>query len=485
MRARSIAWVLGVAAACADPGDARDAGTDPGGSEATSDPPATSEATGSDSSGLVTTSSSGLDSSSSSDESTGEMSPMGWTPQLDGWDLHCKLISDESVEDPTANATHTRFNLRGTDLGIPVEIDGALHLFFGDTHGYRVIWAPGEDPDSVAFVDAAAVAADPTVLCSQLQFYVTPDVPSVAAGVDASIERDFAGGFMVPPRGESIDTYVLNHPEPFPNIPGSFEVPAGALAIDDALYLFWAGRAEFDPYARMTLSYLARWDAPRDLPTYQIVRPIDSMYDGALGGHFMQILPFVVDDAVYMLGTGEYRRSGVYLARVPLRGLESGTGQEVWDPIARAWVEPTAAIEPMFDSDGVGELGGVFVPGPDVFAVMYQRELHGAGGAITDNRIVLRTAPHPTGPWSDAVTIIDMADPAFQAAHCCGTTCVGDQILHCNSAGLYGSYVLPYPVVTPQRDGAMLVELPFLASTWNPYNVALFEARVLLQPTSE
>jgi hypothetical protein len=209
------------------------------------------------------------------------------------------------------------------------------------------------------------------------------------------------------------------------------------------------------------------------------------MYDGALGGHFMQILPFVVDDAVYMLGTGEYRRSGVYLARVPLRGLESGTGQEVWDPIASAWVEPTAATEPMFDSDGVGELGGVFVPGPDVFAVMYQRELHGAGGAITDNRIVLRTAPHPTGPWSDAVTIIDMADPAFQAAHCCGTTCVGDQILHCNSAGLYGSYVLPYPVVTPQRDGAMLVELPFLASTWNPYNVALFEARVLLQPTSE
>jgi hypothetical protein len=155
--------------------------------------------------------------------------------------------------------------------------------------------------------------------------------------------------------------------------------------------------------------------------------------------------------------------------------------------VAGTWADPAAIdptiIEPMFDSDGVGELGGVFVPGPDLFLVMYQRELHDDGGAIVDNRIVLRTASDPTGPWSDALTVIDMADPAFGAAHCCGATCVGAQILHCDSAGLYGAYVLPYPVVTQTDGGGWALELPFLASTWNPYNVVLFEARVRLHPT--
>lgn len=480
-----IAWVLGAATACGGPGASREGGTEP---EATASSSEATSTTGTAESGATTgstasTSSSDGSSGSLESGSTGETPSEGWTPSLESYSLLCKLISDEGTEDPTANATHTRFNLRGTDLGIPVEVDGRLHLFFGDTHGYRVIWAVGEDPDSVASVDAAAFASDPTVLCSQLAFRVTPDVPSVAAGVDPAIERDFAAGFMLPPRGEDIADYVGHHPEPFPNIPGSFEVPSGALAIGDALYLLWAGRSELEPYARMTLSYLARWDPPRDLPTYQVVRPIDSVYDGALGGRFIQILPFAVDDTVYLLGTGEYRRSGVYLGRIPAASLERGAGQEVWDPKAAQWVDPSTATAPMFENDGVGELGGVFLPGPDLFLVMYQRELHDAGGAIADNRIVLRTAADLTGPWSDAVTVIDMADPAFRAAHCCGATCPGEQILHCESAGLYAAYPLPYPTIARREDGVLEAAVRFVASTWNPYNVVLFEARVLLHPT--
>ena len=104
MRARSIAWILGGAAACADPGAAREGGTDPGASTSTSDPPATSEPTGSGSSGLVTTSDTSSSESSGSDESSASMPSGGWTPELDGWELHCKLVSDESVEDPDQRA---------------------------------------------------------------------------------------------------------------------------------------------------------------------------------------------------------------------------------------------------------------------------------------------------------------------------------------------------------------------------------------------
>jgi hypothetical protein len=96
---------------------------------------------------------------------------------------------------------------------------------------------------------------------------------------------------------------------------------------------------------------------------------------------------------------------------------------------------------------------------------------------------VLRVAAKPEGPWSEVVTIADMADPAFQAAHCCGATCPGDQILHCDRAGLYGAYLLPAVTVTPgSAPGSSTLEVPFLASTWDPYGVVLFSTRVAIAP---
>ncbi len=426
-----------------------------------------------------------------SDDTTGaDVQPTEWTPDVLDQQLLCKLISDESTADPTANDTHHRANVQGTDLGIPLVIDGALHLFFGDTQGYRVIWAIGEDPDSVARVDAARVRADPRALCDGLEFLVTPDDPSVAAGVDPAIVRDFAAGTMTPPPGQALSDYIGQHPPPFPNIPGTFEVPTGAVRIGDAVYTFWAGQTTFDPRPQMNLSYVARWDPPRTLPDYQIVRPFDARTGGALGGHFIQVLPFVQDDEVYVLGTGDYRFGGVSLMRFPAAEIETGLGAEVFDPGTQTWLdapatdpETLASLPTLFEDDGVGELGGVFVPEPGVFVVLYQRELHGPGGDIVDNRVVLRTAASPQGPWSDAVTVIDMADPDFTSQHCCGAGgCEGDQILNCFVAGLYGVYPLPEPNVIENADGTVELEIAFVASTWNPYNVVLFESRVRVSP---
>lgn len=436
--------------------------------------------------GTPTTSTGAIDDSGSAESSTTDDAPPP-ASRVDDLELLCKLVNAGSIHEPTANATHTRFNLRATDLGVPLVIGDRLHLFFGDTHGYREIWSIGEDPDAVGYADAAAVADDPSVLCSALSFYVTPDVPSVAADTDPSVQRDFAVGWMLPPPGEDVSAYVGRHAPAFPNVPGSFEVPSGALAVGDAAYIFWAGMAELEPRARMTLGYLVRWDAPRDVPVYQIVRPVDALDDGPLGGHFIQVLPFVQDDTVYLLGTGEFRRTGIHLARMPLASLETGEDQEVYDPHADAWIDPAsldfatrAAIPPVVESDGVGELGGVFVPGPDVFLVMYQRAEANAQGLVS-NRVYARTAADLTGPWSEALVVIDMFDPDFVAAHCCvQEPCADDQIWQCAQAGLYAAYPLPSPRVTPQPDGTFAVDLPFVVSTWIPYNVVLFEVRLVL-----
>lgn len=413
-------------------------------------------------------------------EGTAGAEPVAWAPTLIGREYLCKLISREQLEDPTENHTQTRFNLTGTDLGVPVVADDVLYLLFGDTIGYREIWPIGEDPDSLAWIPLATVRADPTSVCRELEFLVTPDVPSVAADVDLAILRDFAGVFMQPPAGEAIETYVRQPAGPFSNMPGTFEVPGGALAVDGVVYVAYAGAVELQPRTRATRSYLARWDGRGEgVPAYQIVRTIDALVDGALAGHFIQVAPVLQGETVYLFGTGDYRRSGVYLARVPVAGLTSGAGTEVFDAATNAWAAgPAVEAAPLFEGDGVGELGVQWIAEAGVYALMYQRELHD-GDAIVDNRVVLRVASAPEGPWSEALTIVDMADPQFALQHCCGVTCVGDQILHCEKAGLYATYLLPAITTTVEADGLTLT-LPFLASTWDPYNVALFAATVRL-----
>ena len=372
----------------------------------------------------------------------------------------CKLINGDSLEAPSDNHTHTRFNLRGTDLGVPLVTDDQLLLFFGDTTGYRVIWPFGEDPDSVARIPLAAAAADVASLCSQLDFLVTADVPSVAAGVDPAVQRDFAGAFVTPPDGEAVGDYVHQPPTGFPNIPGTFEVPAGAAYQGGEALIFYASGAELSPRPRMTLSFVAGWADPgKSAPGYSIRYLLDRLVGGPLGGHFLQVAPAIDDDTTYLFGSGDYRHSGIWLARKPSAALGTAGGEDVFDPSTGTWAQASTlsqaereAVAPLLESDGVGELSvfRVVIPGdgesaPDVvlWLMVYQRELHDAGGGIVDNRVVARVARAPEGPWSEPATIFDMADPAFQAAHCCGESCPGEQILHCDKAGLYGAYALP------------------------------------------
>jgi hypothetical protein len=443
----------------------------------------------------TTTSTSGSTSTSTSTSGAGGAGGAGGggpvlpTPSLLSRTFGCKLLSNAFNEDPTANHVQTRFNLKGSDLGVPVASGGALYLFFGDTVGYKVIWDFGEDPDSVAHLPLADVVQDPKALCSGLEFAVTPDNPSVAHGTDASIQRDFAGAWMSPPPGQPIGSFIAQPAGPFPNMPGTFEVPTGGLDVGGKVYLVYAGRVELAPRTRATMSYLARWDAPGGLPNYQIVRPLDALVGGALGGHFIQVSPVQRSGFVHLFGTGDYRRSGVYLARVPDGALESGAGEELFDPSTSTWRAAASlsqaerqAILPVFEKEGVGELSVSYLDTAGVYAALYQREQHDPNGNVVDNRVVARFALAPEGPWTAAVTITDMADPVFRAAHCCGATCPGTQILHCDKAGLYGAYLLPAVKVANAPGGGRDLDLPFLVSTWDPYDVALFSAKVHLAP---
>ena len=390
----------------------------------------------------------------------------------------CKLITNRNQDDPTANDTHHRFNLRGTDLGIPVANGADVYFFFGDSAGYQAIWPLGPQslPDAVGYsgVPAAQLAAAPDALCTNLRFLALAPADSLGPTADPTIERDFAAGAMAAPPGHALGEYI-HHPagdrgaDQFPQLPGDFEVPSGGFAAGGDVYLFYT-TVQVSPLS-MKGSYLARWAAPSTagLPNYDVLYSVDERFDaaGALGGNFINVAALVAGDYVYLYGTGDYRASAVQLARKKLADLATG-GFERYDAATRMWFAGSAAtMAPVVSSSSIGELSVRYYASIGRFVMMDQE--------ITDGRnlIVARFADAPEGPWSASVIVAEMGDAAFAARYCCvNNVCDGDELFNCDRAGFYGTYMLPD--VAANADGSFAVS--FMMSTWDPYNVALMRA---------
>ena len=397
-------------------------------------------------------------------------------PVLSATNQVCKLINDVDQWDPTPNATQTRANVLGTDLGIPVAHGSDLFLFFGDTVGYQVIWPFSESvPDAVGFAvgGRAAVAADPSVLCDGLRFLRVSPAASAGPLADPAIEADFAAGAMYPPSGHELSEYIKNPAGPigqnaFPALPGTFEVPSGAFSHGGSIYVFYT-TVQAPNVVSMKASYLAKWPTPSTSgsPNYDILHRVDERFSGPgpLGGNFINIAAEPHGAYVYLFGTGDYRHSAIHLARKPLASLDTAGSYEVFDAAAQAWLPaPAANAAPIIVEAEFGETSVRYFPEKGIWMFL----AHG------DSRIVARFANDPEGPWSPEITLHDNTDPAFLAQYCCFPegTCAGERLFNCSKASFYGTYLFPDLAV----DGAGF-SVTYTMSTWDPYNVALFTAR--------
>lgn len=392
------------------------------------------------------------------------------TPRLTGVRETCKLINGTGVDDPTANNLHFETNLKGTDLGIPVQHDGTVYFFFGDSIGFRGIWNFGESqPDAVGFANAADVARDPGTLCSQMSFLrVAGD--AVGPKQDARIQTDWAAVSMAPPPGHTLGEFIRNpagHGK-FPNLPGDFEVPSGAFSANGSIYVFYT---TVNAQIQMKGSYLAKWKAPspNGQPNLDILYHVDQRFDasGELRGDFINNATMVVGDHVYVYGSGEYRASPIQLARKKLAALDTPGGFERFDAATKTWKGPREATTPIVTVAATGELSVRFYPSIGRYMMMAQE------GTPTRNQIVARFSAAPEGPWSAGVVVADMSDAGWRGKYCCaGNACNGEQLFHCDRAGFYGTYLLP----EVQKNASGSFVTTFLMSTWDPYNVALMQA---------
>lgn len=374
----------------------------------------------------------------------------------------CKLLSNRNASDPTENDVQRRANILGADLGIPVAHDDTLYVMFGDTIGFAGIWGGGEShPDAVGYGGdtATEIAAQPNLLCSNLRMLTLSPAQSIGPSVNAAVQRDFAGVAMAAPSGHALGEFIRNPAgtsgQIFPALPGDFEVPSGAFSYGDSVYVFYTTVVSRGD-VMMKGSYLARWTRPstNDTPGYQILYQVDHRFDatGPLHGHFINISGQVAGDYLYIFGTGEYRRSEIYVARKRLDQLATPGGFEELGTIAT--------------TPGYGEVSVRYFPSIRRWMLLAE-ELTPA-----TNRIVASFAASPEGPWSTPLVVHDFGDAAFRARYCCTSedNCVGKQMFNCYRTAFYGTYL--FPEVT--RSGTDFT-VTYTMSSFSPYNVALFQ----------
>jgi hypothetical protein len=415
------------------------------------------------------------------------------------------------------------YDLHGDDLGIPFFDSRAKKtiVLFGDTQDDDV-----DDPSkSVAYRGGDAAASfdgqDPNRLC-----HGKGAVFSISGLSSSHSPHVYSPNVMMTLGGEPITNYVFNASSPPPNappplpsknslVPGGFEVPTGAFQYGSQYYVFYTGNTKEGGVGAPWLSYLATLNPSVAPPhtydsypnTWFPISKVDFTTNapptgwGAnrpMGGHFINVAPVVNSGYLYLFGTGSYRKSYIYLARLPVgkipkivaKCFSQTPGLQLWDGNSSNWISPTAssdgsctpitAIGPLALSNmqaAVGELSVQYVSQANLWLMMYRRN--------DELAVSVRVGISPTGPWSDENTVLDLG----ASATCCsssqkitvscikgplpGDACGKPQINECvDHGGIYAPYM--YPVTTVQSShGNFTMTVNYQLSSSCPYHSVL------------
>jgi hypothetical protein len=337
---------------------------------------------------------------------------------------------DRSTGRPTINATESRFRFWGTDLGASFEYDGKMVFLFGDTHP-----APGFERQRDRDILALSGDTDP-------EDCLTLDVLT-----------DDDGGYR---------------PLTIPGVGGGpFSVPTGGFSANGAMYV--VATTDGNPATPMSRSVLAR--------STDHGRTFQSAYDLSTD-RFITVATAQHDGAVLLWGSGAYRRSTVSFAMIPegraddrsairyFAGLD-GSGEPRWS-------ENEQDSVPLIDQQCVGELSVAWNPDLAKWVMLYNC-------GQTQSRILLRTAERPWGPYSPPQVLFDAAaDNGFcRFMNAAGCEALADS----HAPQVAGDPYAPYQIARFAKGvKGEYSDIYFLMSTWNPYNVVLMKARLLVEP---
>ena len=318
--------------------------------------------------------------------------------------------------------------ITGTDLGVSFERDGALTFLFGDSW---TLDKPRTNQDSTA----RAALAFPT---------------------DGSLPLlDWAklanGSF------QALTVPMVNL--------AAMNVPVEGLVVDGRTFVFFS-----TGYAVATKRH-----------THSVLAHSDAGTLGALTfdhsvktDRFINVSVVREGDTLYIYGSGPYRKSAIYLAKVKATELATRAAWTYYK--GGPFVANEAAATPIIDAACVGELSARKHPGLGMVLVTYNCD--------EPRGVWLHAAAGPVGPFAEGVKLVD---PGLLGGVGYGHSIHASEKVVAYDDGLsekgrenewggeYGPYLVP-SWSGPAKDGAQ--DLVFLMSTWNPYQVSLVRAYV-------
>ncbi len=329
----------------------------------------------------------------------------------------------------TATNPIRNVGLAGTDLGVSFERDGQLVFLFGDswlTGTDRTRW----DDDSVAFA--------------------SPRLPEDGSLPKLTWWSDGAGKFRTL-KAPGVALKGMN-------------VPVEGVAVDARTYVFfstgWSSSTQ-----RHTHSVLAHTTGTdfAALVTDHVV-PSDK---------FINVSSVRVGNELFLYGSGAYRASAVYLARV---GVTSLADRNSWrylsgfsngQPVFSAG---EGSAIPVVNVTCVGELSVRKHPVLDLLLMAYN--------CGSPRGINLHQAARPEGPWSAATVIFDPgadADHGYEHFIHASRAAIGrdDGLSEPDRDTEWGGEYGPYLVPQWFSSSGGVHSIVYLLSSWNPYQVHL------------
>lgn len=334
---------------------------------------------------------------------------------------------DRALGKPTLSQTGARFGVFGTDLGSSFEHRGRLFFLFGDT------WGRAGDRDAVAWTNSK----DPERI--RLDFYRDKD------------------GKWLPPTVPGISQ-------------GGFDIPSGGVSVGGKIYVVFT--TDWNPAkAVMGRSVLAV--SEDDGKTFR------ALYDLSTT-NFINVSFWDTDGWLYIFGSGPYRKSNVFLARIKPAELADRSQMRYYGGVDAdgkpQWSARETEASPLFRHEVVGEFSVAFCKPVGRYVLLYNSP-HPRG-------IILRSAATPWGPWSDGETIFDpWRDGGY--GHFMHTssnfkTDKPDALTDPGREAVWGGEYGPYLMSRFTTGGKGRCRIFYTLSTWNPYQAVVMQTDLKL-----
>ncbi len=268
--------------------------------------------------------------------------------------------SHEPFKSP--NATHTTYNVGGTDLGIIWKIDKSRYgIFFGDTYGKHHFEPP--------------VVKESDWRCNVLAFSKDENLDDGLTIDHMAVDASGKAREIVYGRKDKSGTGDWT------------SIPTGAIQANGAAYVHYMNVKHWNS-SNWGTNYSALYRSDDKGDTWKPVSGVK--FDE--NSNFGQVGYFKKDGYVYMIGTESGRQSAPRLARFKERDIEKQQAYEYWNSAERKWIKGLEHKATNLFDDAAGELSFIYHKKSRNWVLLYFNEKRYEISARYTNDL--------TGEWS-------------------------------------------------------------------------------------